>query len=114
MLENTENLAWLILFLPLIAAGIITIFPAENARASVQVSIGAVITSFVMTVVLYFLLRSAGESHLSQMRIPWLYIGDSLRMDIGLKLDYLSLTMALIVTGVGGLIHIYSSGYMEG
>jgi len=114
MLENTENLAWLILFLPLIAAGIITIFTRDNARASVQISIGAVVTSFVMTVVLYFLLRSSGETHLSQMRIPWLYIGDSLRMDIGLKLDYLSLTMALIVTGVGGLIHIYSSGYMEG
>ena len=34
-------------------------------------------------------------------------------MDFGLKLDPLSLMMLLIVTGVGGAIHIYSAGYMH-
>ena len=34
-------------------------------------------------------------------------------MDFGLKLDALSLMMMLIVTGVGGAIHIYSFGYMH-
>ena len=34
-------------------------------------------------------------------------------MDFGLKLDALSLMMLLIVTGVGGAIHIYSFGYMH-
>ncbi|MBI4126541.1 MAG: NADH-quinone oxidoreductase subunit L [Deltaproteobacteria bacterium] len=36
-----------------------------------------------------------------------------LTIDIGLKVDQLSLVMALVVTGVGSLIHLYSIGYMS-
>ncbi len=42
---------------------------------------------------------------------PWLRAGDFL-VGYGLYLDQLSLLMALIVTGVGFLIHVYSVGYM--
>ena len=34
------------------------------------------------------------------------------RVNFGLLLDPLSMLMALIVTGVGGLIHVYATGYM--
>ncbi|MGH8024075.1 MAG: NADH-quinone oxidoreductase subunit L, partial [Limisphaerales bacterium] len=44
--------------------------------------------------------------------LPWLSVG-GLNIDFGLKLDPLSLMMMLIVTGVGGAIHIYSRGYMR-
>ena len=44
--------------------------------------------------------------------VNWLSIG-GLHIDFGLKLDALSLMMMLIVTGVGGAIHIYSFGYMS-
>ena len=44
--------------------------------------------------------------------VNWLTIGD-LNVDFGLKLDALSMMMMLIVTGVGGAIHIYSYGYMH-
>jgi NADH-quinone oxidoreductase subunit L len=37
----------------------------------------------------------------------------NLHIDFGLRLDALSLLMLLIVTGVGGAIHIYSYGYMQ-
>src|SRR5437016_14385880 len=43
--------------------------------------------------------------------VTWLEVGD-LQVDFGLRLDPLSLLMLLIVTGVGGAIHIYSWGYM--
>ncbi len=42
----------------------------------------------------------------------WIYVGD-LKLDIAFWLDPLSMLMTLIVTGVGGLIHIYSIGYMH-
>ena len=42
---------------------------------------------------------------------PWLGAGDFLAA-YGLYLDQLSLLMALIVTGVGFIIHVYSVGYM--
>ena len=36
-----------------------------------------------------------------------------MNLDIAFWLDPLSMMMALIITGVGGLIHIYSTGYMH-
>jgi NADH-quinone oxidoreductase subunit L len=42
----------------------------------------------------------------------WIAIGN-LHADIAFQLDALSAVMILIVTGVGGLIHIYSTGYMH-
>ena len=43
----------------------------------------------------------------------WLRIG-TLQIPIALKIDALSITMSLVVTGVGTLIHIYAVGYMHG
>src|ERR1700757_1240625 len=42
----------------------------------------------------------------------WIHVGP-LRLDIAFWLDPLSMLMVLIITGVGGLIHIYSIGYMH-
>jgi NADH-quinone oxidoreductase subunit L len=39
---------------------------------------------------------------------------DSLQVDIGFLADPLSITMALFVTGIGTLIHLYAIGYMHG
>ena len=54
----------------------------------------------------------AGTRRRPNLPTNWLAIGD-LHVDFGLKLDALSLMMLLIVTGVGGAIHIYSFGYMH-
>lgn len=43
----------------------------------------------------------------------WLSIG-TLQIPIALKVDALSITLSLVVTGVGTLIHIYAVGYMHG
>src|SRR5688572_5624909 len=43
----------------------------------------------------------------------WATIGDR-TFEIAFYFDRLSAVMALIVTGVGSLIHIYSIGYMKG
>jgi NADH-quinone oxidoreductase subunit L len=103
-----EALPWLILFLPLLAAGIITLFTLRNRKVSAILSIGAIVTGFVLTI-LFIQVNgwNGGES-----AVNWLSIG-GLQVDFGLKLDPLSLMMLLIVTGVGGAIHIYSAGHMK-
>ena len=103
-----EALPWLILFLPLLAAGIITLFTLADKKVSATLSITAIATGFALT--LAFILAngfSGGET-----AINWLSIG-SLSVDFGLRLDALSLMMLLIVTGVGSAIHVYSYGYMK-
>ncbi len=54
----------------------------------------------------------AGRWHSSTL-FEWMPLGD-LEVDAALLVDPLSMTMALFVTGVGTLIHLYSVGYMHG
>jgi NADH-quinone oxidoreductase subunit L len=104
------TIAWLILFLPLFAAVIITLFLQRHRGWSAGLSIGAVLLSFVGTVLLFFLLPESRSG--PPIFVTWLAAG-ALKLEIGLRLDYLSLLMLLVVTGVGSAIHIYSYGYMH-
>jgi NADH-quinone oxidoreductase subunit L len=104
-----EILPWLILFLPLLSAAVITLFTLRCKTTSSLISIGAVVAGFVMTVIFV----NANGIHFSgETAANWLSIGN-LNVDFGLKLDALSMMMLFVVTGVGGLIHIYSYGYMD-
>lgn len=103
------SLAWWIVLLPLAATTFITLFTLRSKVVSSLISIGAVAAGFVMTV----LFIHANGIHVNvETAVTWLNIGP-LHVDFGLRLDALSLLMTLIVTGVGGLIHIYSYGYMR-
>ena len=108
---NLEALPWIILFLPLLAAGVITLFTLRSRTASALLSIGAIVIGFVLT--LSFIAANGFHPAVTETSTSWLSIGN-LNIDFGLKLDALSLMMMLIVTGVGGAIHIYSFGYMSG
>src|SRR5438034_718821 len=104
-----EILPWIILFLPLLAAGAITLFTLLDRRLSAGLSIGAVVTGFVLSILLVSV-NGWGPPHESVAN--WLSVGE-LQVEFGLRLDPLSLLMMLIVTGVASVIHIYSWGYMR-
>ena len=75
----------------------------------------AVAASFLVAVQAWGALPAAGEGT-AAVRLPlyrWLGAGD-LWVEAGLLVDRLSLVMALVVSGVGFLIHVYSLGYMAG
>ncbi len=105
-----ELFPWLILFLPLISAAVIALFTLGSKTISSLISIGAIVTGFVLT--LCFINTNSFHPAVTETSVNWLSIG-GLNVDFGLKLDALSLMMLLIVTGVGGAIHIYSFGYMH-
>jgi NADH-quinone oxidoreductase subunit L len=105
-----ENLPWLILFLPLLSVAVITLFTLRSKTVSSLISIGAVVAGFVMTLLF---INANGFQFSGETSTNWLSIGNLLSVDIGLKLDALSMMMLLVVTGVGGAIHIYSYGYMD-
>ncbi len=107
---NLEALPWLILFLPLLSATAITLFTMRCRTTSALLSIGAIVTGFVLT--LSFIAANGFHPAVMETSANWLSIGN-LNIDFGLRLDVLSLMMVLIVTGVGGAIHIYSFGYMS-
>ncbi|HEV2394804.1 MAG TPA: NADH-quinone oxidoreductase subunit L [Verrucomicrobiae bacterium] len=102
-------LPWIILFLPLFAAALITLFAHSDRKLSAGLSIGAVVAGFLLSAVF------VGATHWGPARetaVQWLAIGD-FQVEFGLRFDALSLLMMLVVTGVAGLIHIYSWGYMR-
>ena len=104
-----EILPWLILFLPLLSVAVITLFTLRNKNVSSLISIGAVAAGFVMSLVF---INANGFQFSGETFTNWLSIG-GLQIDFGLKLDALSMMMLLVVTGVGGAIHVYSYGYMD-
>ena len=75
------------------------------------VGCGLPLLSFVLVVVSCFVLQSRGWQPQVESVYRWALIGDS-AFEIAFYLDRLSAVMALIVTGVGSLIHVYSVGYM--
>jgi len=72
----------------------------------------AVGLSFLISVALFFMLRNSGQDAATVTLFNWIAIGN-LNIPFAFLIDHLSLTMMLIVTGVGTLIHIYSIGYMH-
>ena len=71
--------------------------------------------SFAATVAVHLgLVNEVPEERAYEFTLfTWLPAG-GLHVDIGFLADPLSITMALFVTGVGALIHLYSVGYMHG
>jgi NADH-quinone oxidoreductase subunit L len=69
--------------------------------------------SFAATLIVFAgLIGEDNRSH-TQTLWEWMPVG-GLQIDVGLLIDPLSITMALFVTGIGSLIHLYSIGYMHG
>ena len=77
------------------------------------VGCGLPILAFFATVRAFTQLQQAGEAGaLAETAYTWATVGD-FRFEIAFWFDRLSALMTLIVTGVGSLIHIYSTGYMK-
>ena len=69
--------------------------------------------AFVVGLLIFFdTLALAPEQRTRELSLyRWFAVG-GLDVDFGLRLDPLSLTFVLLITGVGALIHLYSVGYM--
>ncbi len=103
--------AWVLLFAPLLAAVLITLFTRRSPGLSAALSIGAILIGFGCALQLFVALGSGQP--LSPAPMQWLSVGP-VHIEIGATVDRLSLLMLLVVTGVGSAIQIYSLGYMKG
>ena len=70
------------------------------------------IAAFLVSVVSAWPLLGHGGHAVEQVVFTWLSSG-TLQVPFALRLDQLSALMILVVTGIGSLIHIYSTGYMH-
>ncbi|MBI5482248.1 MAG: NADH-quinone oxidoreductase subunit L [Deltaproteobacteria bacterium] len=112
-------LLYLIPLLPLIGAainGILGYFLQQRFGKKVIsfLGVGVLLAAAVVAVVSFFQLLAlpSGERTLVNKVLPMISIG-SLQLDLTFMMDELSGTMSLIVTIIGMLIHVYSTGYMH-
>jgi NADH-quinone oxidoreductase subunit L len=102
---------WLV-FAPVIGLLINTFFTGRmNENFIGWLASLASFASFVVAVLLAYSL----SVHPEAVTVPvaeWIHIGD-LSLDWVFRVDTLSVTMMLVVSGVGTLIHIYAIGYMH-
>jgi NADH-quinone oxidoreductase subunit L len=107
---------WLIPALPL-AGFLILLFAGRRLGEPAAGWIATLMCagSFVASVVVYAGLLGENEEgrQFTQTLFEWVPAG-GLRVDIGFLADPLSITMALFITGVSALIHLYAIGYMHG
>jgi NADH-quinone oxidoreductase subunit L len=107
--------AWLCLFAPLGGTLAITAGGTRISRkAAAWLSTASVFVAFAGAVWAFFGLRSHGSEHgASSTAWTWLQSG-TFKVGLEILVDPLSTMMMLIVSGVGGLIVLYSIGYMDG
>ncbi len=106
---------WMIPLLPLLGAALNGIFGRNWPRAATNsIALGTSGLAFLATAELAreFFGLDASQIPWTRSYFPWIAAG-TFRADYALQVDQLTLLMLLVVTGVGWLIHLYSTGYMH-
>jgi len=107
--------SWLMLLFPALGTLIIAFLGKRLGKGVISwLAPGMVLLSFAVAVSQFVALLGlpAEERHHEVVLWQWMATG-AFSVDLALLIDQLSVTMALVVTGVGFLIHVYSVGYMH-
>lgn len=107
---NTQVIPWVILFAPLLAAGLILLLGRFSKVVAAGLAIGTAAVTLFFSLALVF-----GEDPTAPLRFNWIDFSSfslNFAIPIGLVIDPLSRLMLVVVTGVATLVFIYSTGYM--
>jgi NADH-quinone oxidoreductase subunit L len=109
------NLTPLILLLPLLGFIVLGLLGRRLPRVVISVvACGLVFAAFVAAAIDFLsMLGVAPSARMSDVVLFNWVVSGNLSVDFGLLSDPLSAVMLLVVTGVGFLIHVYATGYME-
>src|SRR5579862_2917964 len=105
---------WVLPLLPLLGAAANGLLGRSWPRAATNVvALGSTALAFAWTVevVREFSTLAASQIPWTHSYFTWIQAG-RFRADYLLQVDQLTVVMLLVVTGVGWLIHLYSTGYM--
>jgi NADH-quinone oxidoreductase subunit L len=111
------NHLWIILALPLAGAAINGLFGKRWPQSAVNsVAVGSVVLSFLAAAETVREFCAGGQVAVISNYFTWMVGGEAtphpFRVDFALQVDQLTVVMLMVVTFVGMLIHIYSTGYM--
>ena len=106
------NVAYLVPLFPLIGFLLNGIFRRSLSKNIVSlIGCGSVLASFIVSCILFLDVKS-GDALPVQPLFQFINIS-SFKIDFAFQVDQLSSLFLLIITGVGFLIHVYSTSYMH-
>jgi NADH-quinone oxidoreductase subunit L len=112
-----SDLTWIVILIPAfpLLGFLLNTFLIRQERPAALIASGAVLLSFIAALISIYVLQTLpeGSTRIDYVLWEWITVG-SLRVPFGLLFDQLTAVMTLLVTGVGGIIHIYAIGYMHG
>ncbi|MHA6481367.1 NADH-quinone oxidoreductase subunit L [Paenibacillus sp. strain BS8-2] len=103
--------AWIIPFIPLAAFLMLTALGRNYRKAGVLIGSLASLISFVMSILV--LIERLGPNAIDyEYSFDWISIG-RFTLEIGFEVTNLTTLMLIVITFVGLLVNVYSSGYMK-
>ncbi len=105
--------AWLLVLFPVIGAVVLLLGGRRTDAWGHLLGCLTIVASFVYGLLLFFSSTGMAESERVQnvSMFDWIPV-EQLQVEFGMRIDPLSISFVLLITGVGALIHIYSIGYM--
>lgn len=108
---NVLNIVYLIPLLPLLGFIIVGLGRKHLSKGITGIiACGTVLTSFILSVWAFIQVKNGNTAIISYF--DFINIG-SLKIPFAFQIDQLSSIFLLIITGVGFLIHVYSTSYMH-
>ena len=107
------TVSWLLIAIPALSAAILLLVGRRANRWAPYLGAIAPLISFALGLV-YFVQMLGRDVAARAVSVPlynWISSG-RWEINVGLLIDQLSIVFVLLITGVGGLIHVYSIGYM--
>jgi NADH-quinone oxidoreductase subunit L len=110
-MNNILQLVWLIPVLPLLGFLINGLLRKQLSKSLVGIiGSGMVLCSFILS---FFVFLQVEEGKTSIFHVFNFLKLDAIKIELAFKIDQLSSLFLLIITGIGFLIHVYSTSYMH-
>ena len=110
-MQNALQIVWLVPFFPLIGFLINGLFRKQLSKSLIAVlGSGTVLGSFIISVWIFLQVKN-GNRHVEE-HFNFISAG-SFKIPFAFQIDALSSLFLLIITGVGFIIHVYSTSYMK-
>jgi NADH-quinone oxidoreductase subunit L len=110
--HGIESFAWLLIAVPLASSGLLLIGGNRLNKWGHWLGALVPVALFGYVIALFFAVKGESNRHVDLDMFTWIPVA-GFHVEAGLLLDPLAITFALLITGVGSLIHIYAVGYLD-
>ena len=109
-----QTWAWILVVIPAVSAAILLLAGKRADRWGPWLGALVPVPLLIYGVMLFFSIKSEPSNGRERYLhlYTWIPVG-SFRVQAGMLIDPLSVVFILLITGVGGLIHIYAVGYLD-